>query len=172
MPTEDEKKIADNTENTGKYGRRATDNPSFKEDIPQTSGNNWRSIFNGLGLAFILTVCVTTGRLLGQMDSNVKNIDKHDQKFELVIKRLEKGDLERLALLKSLEKSNEINQQRNIQQEKSDERFEGMFQDANEKLDDIKDGVFKNQKDIIILQQKVSVKDKLSLYDIAMVDYE
>lgn len=159
-----ENKIADNTEGATKFGRRSTDNTGSKGDISQSKGDKLRSVFNGLGLAFILTVCVTTGRLLGQMDSNVKGIDDNKVaiKETLVVVR---------DLVVALNKSNVLQEQRDIQQKESDKRFEEKFDDANDKLDRINDGVQKNRESIIILQNsggKLSLKDKTKVDFIAM----
>ena len=155
MPQED--KIADNAEDTRKFGRRSTDNPGFKGSVSQASNSNWRSVFNGLGLAFILTVCVTTGRLLGQMDSNVKEIDTAKQERKELMKQI----LDVVIVLK----------EQNVQQRESDKRFEEKFDDANDKLDRINDGVQKNRESIIILQNsggKLSGRDKTKVDYLAM----
>jgi hypothetical protein len=157
-------KIADNTENTGKHGRRATDYINDEVVLSSTKGNRWGSVRDGLGLAFILGVAVTAGGFLKQVDSNVTKIDEHDKKFDIVVARLEAGDLERLSLLKSLEKSNEIEELRNQQQIKSDERFEGMFNESNKKLDDVIKGVNDNKIQIINLNKTTSIIDKTNVY--------
>lgn len=153
----EDSKSANNEKDTRIHGRRATDDPSFKASVPQTSGNNWRSVFNGLGLAFILTVCVGIGRFSHTIDANVKEIDVAKQ--------------ERKELLKQIRDVVIVLKEQNIQQKESDKRFEEKFDDANDKLDRINDGVQKNRESIIILQNgsaKVSIRDNTAVYELAM----
>ena len=158
-----EKNIADNTEYTPKYGRRSTDYNDPETILPSTKSNRWSSVRDGLGLAFLLSVAVTIGAYLKQVDSNVIDITDHDKKFEVVIARLEAGDLERLSLLKSLEKSNTILEMRDEQQKKSDSRFETMFKESNDKLDDVIKGVNDNKIQIINLNKTTMANDNTSV---------
>ena len=156
-------KIANDTEDTSKHRRRSTDYFDSETVLPSTKSDRWSSVFNGLGLAFILGVAVTAGGFLKQVDSNVKGIDDHDKKFEVVIARLESGDLERLSLLKSLDKSNTILEMRDEQQKKSDDRFETMFKESNDKLDDVIRGVNDNKIQIINLNKTTMVTDNTAV---------
>jgi hypothetical protein len=141
---------ASNTEDTPKHGRRTTDNPEFEAYIPPTKSNRWGSILNGLGLAFILTVCVATGGFLRQVGTNVGDIDENKQTIKEIL-------VQNNALLVTLS-------EQNAQQKASDKRFEGMFKDVIDGLDDVDDSVRDNEKDIIIMQQKMSSVDNTSVY--------
>jgi len=145
-----EPKIADNAKDTPKHGRRSTDDPKFKENMPSPVHSNWRSVFNGLGLAFILTVAVASGKLLGRVDANSVDIEEAKNERKEIIVEIR----ELVYALKD----------QNIQQKESGKRFEEKFDDANEKLDKINEGVQKNRENIIILQNgKVSMRDKTSV---------
>jgi len=140
-----EKNIADNTEDSPKYGRRSTDYNDPEEVLPSTKSNRWSSVFNGLGLAFILTVCVAVGRFSGKVDSNVKDIDDN----KVAIKEILSQNRDLIITLK----------EQNIQQKESDKRFESKFDRVIDKLNDVDDSVKDNKKDIIIMQQKISKID-------------
>jgi len=155
---------ANNTEDFTGNGRRSTDNQPPEIVLPSTKSNRWGSVLNGLGLAFLLGVAVTAGGFLKQVDSNVDDIASHEKKFDIVVARLEAGDLERLSLLKSLEKSNDIQELRDQQQIKSDGRFEGMFNESNKKLDDVIRGVNDNKIQIINLNKTTFVTDNTGVY--------
>ena len=142
-------KDADNREDITKHGRRATDDPAIKTDIPQQVRSNWYNVFNGLGLAFLLTMAVGTGKFIGQMGTNVGDIDDN----KVAIKAILQQNQELIIAIK----------EQNIQQKESDKRFEEKFDDANEKLEKINDGVQKNRENIIILQNgKMSMRDNTS----------
>ena len=155
---------ANNTEDTQKPRRRASDHQSVEGVLPSEARSRWSSVFNGIGLAFILTVCVAIGSYTGRVEANVEDIAEHDKKFDIVVARLEAGDLERLSLLKSLEKSNAIQELRDQQQIKSDGRFEGMFNESNKKLDDVIRGVNDNKIQIINLNKTTFVTDNTGVY--------
>ena len=145
---------ANNTEDIRKHGRRKTDNQPNEEVFPSAKGSNWGNVFNGLGLAFLLTMAVATGKFLGQMGTNVDDIAENKSNIE---KMLEQNQELIIAL-----------KEQNIQQKESDKRFEEKFDDANNKLDRINDGVQKNRESIIILQNgKVSLKDN-TVVNVAM----
>lgn len=155
---------ANNTEDTPKHGRRASDHQSTESLLPSEARSRWSSVFNGIGLAFVLTVCVAIGSYTGRVETNVTKIEEHDKKFDIVVARLEAGDLERLSLLKSLEKSNAIEELRNQQQIQSDGRFEGMFNESNQKLDKVIQGVNENKVQIINLNKTSFVTDNTGVY--------
>jgi len=145
---------ANNTEDSPRNGRRSTDDPSFKTDVPQQVRSNWNNVFNGLGLAFLLTMAVATGKFLGQMGTNVEDIDDN----KVAIKAILQQNQELIIAIK----------EQNIQQQESDKRFESKFDDVIDKLKDVDDSVRENKKDIIIMQQKISKIDKLAVYQLAM----
>ena len=136
---------ANNTEDTPKHGRRKSDDPEFKTPVSSTRSNRWSSVFNGLGLAFILTICVAVGRFSGQVDSNVKDIDDN----KIAIKEILHQNRDLIIVLK----------EQNIQQKESDRRFEDKFDRVIDQLKDVDDSVRDNKKDIIIMQQKISAVD-------------
>jgi CRISPR/Cas system CSM-associated protein Csm2 small subunit len=136
---------ANNTEDTTKHGRRKSDDPEFKTPVSSTHSNRWSSVFNGLGLAFLLGIAVTAGGVLRQVDSNVDDIDHNKQSIKEIL-------IQNNALLVTLAGQN-------AQQKESDKRFESMFRDVIDGLDDVDDSVRENKKDIIIMQQKISAVD-------------
>ena len=143
-------KIADCTEDTRKYGRRSTDNKSLEKNMPYSTGSLWGSIRNGVLTASFITALIGIGRFSYKVDTNANNIDENKQ----AIKELLTQNRNLIIVLK----------EQNIQQKESDKRFEQKFDDANDKLDRINDGVQKNRESIIILQNgKVSMQDNTTV---------
>lgn len=158
---EQEKNVANNTENIRKYGRRASDNTAHEEDMSHKDGSLFRWLINGVTVGGVIGAIFFSGRASSTMDTALKVNDNQDTRIEQLFEQNNK-------LLLALT-------EQNIQQKESDKRFEKKFDDANEKLNDIKQGqdkmndnILRNEKDIIILQQKISSIDKLSIYSIAM----
>ena len=145
---------ANNTEDTPRNGRRATDNKCAESVLPSATNSLWSVVRNSVGVAFVLTVCVGIGRFSTTLDTAVKNVDDN----KVAIRELLDQNRDLLITLK----------EQNIQQKESDKRFESKFDDVIEKLKDVDDSVRENKKDIIIMQQKISEIDKLSVYQFAM----
>lgn len=141
---------ANNTEDTPRNGRRATDNQCPEDLLPSKAGGLWSVVRNSVGVAFVLTVCVGVGRFSGQVDSNVKDIDHN----KVAIRELLDQNRDLIIVLK----------EQNIQQKESDKRFEDKFDRVIDRLKDVDDSVRDNKKDIIIMQQKISKMDKTSVY--------
>ena len=141
---------ANNTEDTPRNGRRATDNkPDESVFSPKTSGL-WSVVRNSVGVAFVLTVCVGIGRFSNTVDTNVKDIDHN----KVAIRELLDQNRDLIIVLK----------EQNIQQKESDKRFEDKF----DRLKDVDDSVRDNKKDIIIMQQKISKVDNTRIDYLAM----
>jgi len=139
MPNED------NREDTVEHGRRSTDGEQPQELLPPKDGGLWSVIRNSVGVAFVISVCVGVGRFSTQIDENIKDIDHN-----------------RVAIVDILKQNQELIiaiKEQNIQQKESDKRFEQKFDDANEKLNDINNGVQQNRESIIIMQNgKLSMR--------------
>jgi hypothetical protein len=144
---------ANNTENTSGTGRRSTDNKEPERVLSSSSGSLWGIIRNSVGVAFVLTVCVGVGRFTNTVGSNVKEIEVAKQERKELM-------LQNNALLITLAEFN-------VQQRESDKRFEGKFDESNEIQKKVLDKLGDHDKQIIILNQKVSVVDKLSVYQLA-----
>jgi methyl-accepting chemotaxis protein len=152
---------ADNSKNSVKYGRRKTDGGNNEKDIPQPQSSLWRSIFNGIGLAFVITALIAVGRFSGQMDSTVSHITKQNENIEKI--------LISVATLTEATKNNSESIRDNKdflkgflgQQRESDKEFLDVIKD-------IKNGVDRNRESIIIMQQKVSHIDKTKVELYAM----
>jgi len=136
---------ANNTEDTTRNGRRSTDNQPDETFFPSKTGSLWSVIRNSVGVAFVITVCVGVGRFSHTVDSNVKDIDTA------------KG--ERKEIMVEIREIVSVLREQNIQQKESDKRFEEKFDDVIDQLKDVDDSVRDNKKDIIIMQQKISVVD-------------
>ncbi len=140
MPDENDR------EDPAKHRRRSTDCEQPKELLSPKDGGLWSVVRNSVGVAFVLTVCVGVGRFSGTVDTNVKDIDHN----KVAIKEMLRQNQQLIIALK----------EQNVQQKESDKRFEEKFDDANEKLDDINNGVQQNRESIIIMQN-----GKLSMID-------
>jgi hypothetical protein len=152
---------ANNTENTSGTGRRSTDNKEPESVLSSPSGSLWGIIRNSVGVAFVLTVCVGVGRFSHTVDTNVKGIDENKQAIKEIL-------IQNNSLILALTVSNTLQEQRDKQQTESDKRFEGKFDESNEIQKKVLDKLGDHDKQIIILNQKVSVVDKLSVYTLAM----
>lgn len=146
-------------EATAKTGRRSTDNKSDEGFFSSSSISIRYKLFGGffsLGLiTSLLTVGVSVGKYSTTLDTAVTSIAENKETIKSILSQ--NRDL--IITLK----------EQNIQQKESDKRFESMFKDVIDGLDDVKDGVNSNEKDIIILQQKVSRQDKTALKNIAFL---
>ena len=152
-----ETEIANNAEDTRKHGRRASDNPDYKGDMSHKDGSLLRWLINGVTVGGVIGAIFFSGRASSTMDTALKVNDKQDLRIEQLYQQNNK-------LLLALT-------EQNIQQKESDRRFEEKFDDANDKLDRINDGVQKNRESIIILQNgsgKLSLKDKTKVISVAM----
>lgn len=136
---------ANNTEDTPRNGRRATDDKQDETVFSSKTSGLWSVVRNSVGVAFVITVCVGVGRFSHTVDTNVNDIAKHDTVIEKILEQNNK-------LLVVLETQN-------IQQKESDKRFEDKFDRVIDQLKDVDDSVRDNKKDIIIMQQKISYKD-------------
>lgn len=145
---------ANNTEDTARNGRRSTDNPCTEKVLPQATNSLRFKFFSGflsLGLiTALLTVGISVGKYSTTLDTAVKDVEDNRNS----IKELLRQNQDLIIVLK----------EQNIQQKESDKRFEDKFDDANDKLDRINDGVQKNRESIIILQNgKISMRDNTSV---------
>lgn len=146
---------ANNRRDPEKNGRRATDNQQIKKYMSYPGNSLWGYVRNGIASAFVITALVGVGRASHTLDTAVKDVDEN----KIAIKNILEQNQELILVLK----------EQNIQQKESDKRFEEKFDNANEKLKNINDGVQKNRENIIILQNgKLSMRDKTNI--IAMVD--
>jgi hypothetical protein len=141
---------ANNTEDTPRNGRRATDNQCPEDLLSSKTSGLWSIVRNSVGVAFVLTVCVGIGRFSNTVDTNVKDIDHN----KVAIRELLDQNRDLIIVLK----------EQNIQQKESDKRFEDKFDRVIDRLKDVDDSVRDNKKDIIIMQQKISKMDKTSVY--------
>ena len=133
--------------NYEKDGRRSTDKRRDEGSgtQPGVGFRNW--FLNGIAVGGVVTALLGIGRASTTLDTAVKSNDTQDQRIEQLFEQNNK-------LLLALT-------EQNIQQKESDKRFEEKFDRTIETLEDVKDGVKENSKDIIILQQhqKLSSKD-------------
>lgn len=135
-----------NTEETIRNGRRKTDGLAMEESVPHSPSGLWRSVRNGVFTAAFVTSLIAIGRFSYKVDSNVGNIAENKESIKDILKQ----NRELIIAIK----------EQNIQQKESDKRFEEKFDDANDKLDLINNGVQKNRESIIILQNgKMSALD-------------
>ena len=162
MTTPNETQIADNAENTRNPRRRASDDIDAQTDVPQARGSLWRWLINGITVGGVISAIFFSGRASHSLDSTVKKVDRHDV---YIVKMMEKQTELMLAISDNTnhyKKNSEFMDKFFDQQEKSDNEFK-------EIIKEIRNGVLNNTKDIIILQQKNTALDKLSVYQLAMV---
>jgi hypothetical protein len=127
------------------HGRRSTDCEHAQTVLSSQNSGLWGVIRTSVGVAFIITVCVGVGRFSNTVDTNVKDID------------VAKG--ERKEIMVEIREIVTVLREQNIQQKESDKRFEEKFDNVIDQLKDVDDSVRDNKKDIIIMQQKISVVD-------------
>ena len=136
-----------NTENVRTPRRRATDTIEPKKSVPPPSHGFRGSLFTGVFSLGIATAIFTSGM---QWNNYTTKVDSNVESIKVLLKQ----NQELIIAIK----------EQNIQQKESDKRFEQKFDDANDQLKDIIDGqkemnnnIMNNSKDIIILQQKISL---------------
>jgi hypothetical protein len=139
-----------NTEGVIRNGRRKTDTVTTEEILPSTISGGVRGVFKWFFSFGLVAALIAVGRASHTLDTAIADNDKQD-------KRIEQLFLQNQKLILALH-------EQNIQQKESDKRFEEKFDKTIDTLEDVKDGVNRNSKDIIILQQKVSMRDKTTVY--------
>jgi hypothetical protein len=140
---------ANTTEDIARNGRRATDDKHPEGFISHQNHGLLRWLVNGITVGGVIGAIFLSGRASTAMDTALKNDDKQDIRIENLYVQNNK-------LLLALT-------EQNVQQRESDKRFESMFRDVIEGLEDVDDSVRENEKDIIIMQQKISAIDNTSV---------
>jgi hypothetical protein len=141
---------ANNTEDFAGNGRRSTDNkPPETAFSPSASNFRSRLLIGFISLGGI-TALLGIGRASNTLDTAVKDIDHN----KVAIREILDQNRDLIIVLK----------EQNIQQKESDKRFEGKFDRVIDKLKDVDDSVRDNKNDIIIMQQKISMRDNTGVY--------
>ena len=149
------------SEDVAKHGRRASDNKQVETGVSSSSYGFRSRLFSGFVALGGVTALLAIGRASNTLDTVVKDTAENTKTIKEIL-------VQNKELLVTLQMSNKLLEERDKQQIKSDERFEKKLDKSNSIQERVLDKLQSHDRQIFILNQKVSVADKVRVQQLAM----